>query len=273
MNTFIEKLRQGKPQLGLCVMYPAPGIIERIGSDWDWIWIDGQHGQFGYQDILGMVRACNLIRRPAFVRVPSHERGFIGLMLDSGANGLIVPQVETVSDANSIVAASKFPPLGQRSYGGRRPIDMSGRNYSETAKKEVLIVAQIESPLAIENADSIAAVPGIDALFLGPDDIMMRRGFPMTVSHSKDILEKDMESVINACRKHNKMACMVGVAQEMLSLCTSMGFNMIVAGGDVPFLANSSKQASLAARNMLNNSNMLAQADVIVDSKSTSSPY
>lgn len=251
MSSFIQNMKQGQPQLGLCAMYPASGIVERIGPDWDWIWIDGQHGQLGYQDVLGMVRACNLIQRPAFVRVPGHERGLIGLALDSGADGLIVPQVESVADAKAIVTAAKFPPLGQRSYGGRRPIDLYGRTYSDTANDKVILVAQIESPQAIENAAAIAAVPGIDVLFLGPDDIMMRRGFSMTAPRNKESLGKDMTAIVNACRQYGKLACMVGFGREMLSLCVSMGFQMIVSGGDVAFLANASKQTSQEAHDTI----------------------
>ena len=72
MKTFAELLAEG-PQIGLSHMYPAPGIIERIGPDWDWIWIDAQHGELDYSDVLGSVRACNLIGKPAVVRVPGHE--------------------------------------------------------------------------------------------------------------------------------------------------------------------------------------------------------
>ena len=78
MASFRDVLRTGAPQLGLCVMYPSPGVVERIGPDWDWIWIDGQHGELGHGDVLQLVRACDLIKRPAFVRVAGHEGGRSG---------------------------------------------------------------------------------------------------------------------------------------------------------------------------------------------------
>lgn len=250
-NSFRARLQSGVPQLGLCIMYPSPGVIERIGTDWDWVWIDGQHGELGYSDVLAIVRACDLIGCPSFVRVPGHEFGPIGLALDTGASGLIVPVVDTPEQAQAVVNAAKFPPLGRRSYGARRPIDRQGRTYSDTANEEVLLIAQIESPEAIDNAEAIAAVPGIDALFLGPDDIMLRRGYSMTAPRSKETLGADMEAVASACRKHGKFAVMVGFGAEMLGVCVELGFNMIVSGGDVPFLANGSKQASEEARALL----------------------
>jgi len=251
MPSLRARLRTGTPQLGLCVMYPSPGAVERIGPDWDWVWVDGQHGQLGYQDILALVRACDLVQRPAIVRVPAHEVGPIALALDMGAAGVMVPQVDTAEQAQAVARAAKFPPLGNRSYGGRRPVDLAGRTYSDTANEDTILIAQIESPTAIANAEAIAATPGVDALFLGPDDVMLRRGFSMTTPRSKDTLGKDLEAVASACRKHGKIACTVGFGAEMLTLCVQTGYQLIVAGGDVAFLANASKQAAADARNVL----------------------
>lgn len=250
MPSFRERLR-GTPQLGLCVCYPAPGIIERIGSDWDWLWLDGQHGEMGYREMLDLVRACELIDRPAFVRVPGHEAGPIGLSLDMGATGVIVPCVDTAAQAEAAVRAAKFPPLGNRSYGGRRPIDRGGRAYSHTANDDTLLVVQIESPQAVENADQIAAVPGVDALFLGPDDLFMRRGHPMDTPRSPQALRADLQAVANACRKHGKFGVGIGVGPEMLGMCLELGFQMLVSGADMSFLTSSSTQALQQARTLV----------------------
>ncbi len=251
MTSLRKMLEENRPLLGLSVMYPSPGALERIGGDWDWIWIDGQHGEMGHEQTLGLVRACDLIQRPAVVRVPGHEAGPIGKTLDMGAAAVIVPCVDTPEQARAIVDAAKFPPLGKRSYGGRRPIDFLGRNYSDTANTDTLLIAQIESPQAIENVNAIAATSGVDALFLGPDDLMLRRGHSMTAPKSKETLGKDMDAVASACRKHNKVGVMVGVGEEMLRLCLSMGFRMIVSGSDVGFLAGGSKQTSSEARKVI----------------------
>ncbi|MBN1674161.1 MAG: hypothetical protein JXR37_24140 [Kiritimatiellae bacterium] len=238
----------GVPQLGLCMMYPAPGIIEAIGPDWDWIWIDGQHGELGYGDVLGMVRAANLIERPAIVRVASHDYGAIGRALDTGADGVILPMVDTPKQAEAAVKAAKFPPIGQRSYGGRRPVDLHGRDYTGTANEDTLLIVQIETPEALVNAEAIAAVPGVDALFLGPDDLMLRRGHPMAMPKPKDVLAADMQSVVAACARHGKLAVTVGIGADMFELCLRAGFHLIVAGGDVFFLADGSRCAAAAAR-------------------------
>jgi 4-hydroxy-2-oxoheptanedioate aldolase len=251
MISLRKNLQDGLPQIGICIMYPSAGVIERIGQDWDWIWLDGQHGQLGYGDLLNLVRACDLIQRPAFIRVPGHDFGTIGMALDTGAAGIIVPCVDTAEQAREIVNAAKFPPLGKRSYGGRRPIDRQGRGYYETANEDVCLVVQIESPEAIENVEAIAALPGVDALFLGPDDISLRRGYDLTKPHSIASLGADMEKVAAACKKFNKLGFIVAANNEILRLSSELGFRMLVTGGDVPFLANSSKQRSDESRNAL----------------------
>lgn len=232
------------PLFGVCICYPSPGVIERIGPDWDWIWIDGQHGELGYQDILGLVRACDLIRRPAFVRVGAHDYGEIGKVLDLGAAGVIVPCVDTAEQAKQLVFAAKFPPLGGRSYGSRRLIDLYGRLFVEKANVETLLVVQIETPLAISNVEEIAAVPGVDALFLGPDDVMLRRGFAMTTPRSPETLGDDMRAVVSACRRQGKKAVAVGASSEMAAFALHLGFDLIVGGADVGFLAVGSANAA-----------------------------
>jgi 4-hydroxy-2-oxoheptanedioate aldolase len=273
MKSLKEQLTSGAPQLGLCIMYPSPGVVERIGGEWDWVWIDGQHGELGYDDILGLVRACDLVGTPAMVRVPGHEAGPIGKVLDTGAAGVIVPCVDTPEQAQAIVKAAKFPPLGNRSYGGRRPIDLHGRAFSATANDDTLLVVQIESPEAVKNADAIASVPGVDALFLGPDDIMLRRGYAMDQPRSRETLMPDMEAVATACQRHGKYATMVGFNAEMLQLCLELRYNLIAAGGDVAFLANSSRQAVDTARAHLREFASGQAATAPAEGGSTSSPY
>jgi 4-hydroxy-2-oxoheptanedioate aldolase len=236
-------------QFGFTSMYPAPGIIERVGPEWDWIWIDGQHGEIGgYTEILSMVRACNLIGKPAFVRVPSHELGWISMAQDMNADGVIVPQVESVEEAKAVVQRAKFPPVGNRSYGGRRPIDFLGRNYSNTANTDKKLICQIESEEALQAAEHIAALPGVDGLFLGPDDMMLRKGHPMDQPRSKEVMADCIGRMVRACEKHGKIPFTVAVGDDNIAMCVSLGVKYIVSGGDVPFLVNGSKDTIARAR-------------------------
>lgn len=248
MQDFMSALAAGVPQIGLSVAYPSPGAVERIGPDWDWMWIDGQHGQLGYSDVQSIIRACDLIQKASIVRVPGQDFGVIGMTLDAGATGLIVPCVDTPEQARAVVDAAKFPPIGKRSYGSRRLIDRLGRAYSNEANQRTLLVVQIESPQALENVDAIAAVPGVDALFFGPDDTLLRRGIAMDIPRTPQMLRQYMDPVVAACKKHRKYNVMIGVGKEMIAWCVSMGANMIVGGADVAFLVSASKTAAAELR-------------------------
>lgn len=248
MSNFLKRLGAGETQIGLCNMYGVPEILERIGSEWDFVWIDGQHGQLDYKDILAQVRACELAGTASLVRVPWLEAGAIGMALDTNASGVIVPCVDSVEEAKLAVAAAKFPPLGRRSFGGRRIIDMQGRGYSDTANKEQLLIVQIESPAAIEAASDIAAVDGVDVLMVGPDDISLRRGRSMTAPREVKTLAADVKAIADAALKHGKLAMGVGFGQEMFKLHLDCGCQLIVSGGDVPFVVSGSQTASAEAR-------------------------
>lgn len=239
--------------LGFCSSYPAPGIIERVGGDWDWIWLDGQHGQLvGYDTMLSMVRACNFIKVPAFLRVPGNDPVWIALGLDMNADGIIVPQVDTVEDALKAVRAGKFPPLGNRSYGARRVIDVLGRGFSDDANTRTRIICQIESTEAVENAAAIAAIDGVDGLFFGPDDWALRQGISMTAARDNSVLLQAVTTVADACRAAGKDCFAPGLGAEGTAMMASAGVNYIVAGSDVPFLALSSQNASAVSRDAAN---------------------
>jgi 4-hydroxy-2-oxoheptanedioate aldolase len=239
------------PQLGLLYSYPAPGIIERIARDWDWVWIDGQHGQLDYSDILSAVRACNAADRPAVVRVPDHNYGAIGKILDTAPDGIMVPLVETAELARDVVQAVKFPPVGNRSYGARRVIDLHGRRYDNGHDNPVLI-AQIETRKSVDNLDEIAAVEGIDALFIGLDDMAIRDGTDMS-QIDLDVYDSMLEKLTEATKEKHLIAGGVFTSASRLSKAGRLGFSLICVCGDVGLLAGASAKLSEKFRNHLQN--------------------
>ncbi len=246
-RSFQNALREG-PQLGFCSMYPAPGIIERIGQDWDWCWIDCQHGEWGLDDAIDAARACNLVGIFSLVRVPGPEAGIIGKILDTACDAVMVPMIDSAEQAEQVVQAARFAPRGKRSYGGRRPIDLYGRAYSQAESPQPLVVCQIESPVAVERVDEIAAVNGVDALFFGPDDMALARGMPMDQPRPEGCFDTEMRAVAEAARRHGKIAAGVFMAPDDAKQAVEWGYRLIVCVVDVPLLANNSMNAAKTFR-------------------------
>ena len=233
-NRLAQNLREGKTVLGLCHMYEAPGIVEGMCTGWDFVWIDGQHGQFTYDRVIHAQRAAEAVGVETLLRVPSHEAGRLGLFADMAPSAIMAPMVNTVAEARAIVQAVRFAPLGSRSYGGRRVIDLFGRDYP--TESELLVVAQIETPEAVENAEALSAVEGIDALFFGADDMRIALGLSISAPVGENPLREAMEKTARAARTAGKWAGCVAGTPETVRMAVAMGYRMIVGGGDIGFL-------------------------------------
>ena len=234
--------------LGLVVMYPAPGIVECIGADWDWIWLDGQHGQLDESTWLPMVRAADIVNRPAIIRVPELSYGKIGRALDTGAAGIIVPMINTRHQAEAAVEAARFPPGVCRSFGGRRPIDMRGRNYASDANEDILLALQIETYKGLENVEDIASTPGVDALIFGPDDMAMQNGINMKDARSVDFLGEELKRVSKVTEKAGILAGTTTGSAERLRFVASLGYRMCTGCGDKSLLVSGSESGSAAMK-------------------------
>ena len=234
-----KALEDGKVLLGLQNNYPSAAIIETIGALWDFVWIDGQHGQFSYDNALASVRMADLVGVDSLLRVPGQEYGVIGLHADMFPSALMVPMVNCAEDAAAVVDASRFPPLGNRSYGGRRPIDVVGRNYYQD--HEPLLVVQIETPEAVGNVVDIAATEGVDAVFLGTDDLKIQMGLSVDtpILESEAILDA-LAQVARAAKDTGKAAGCVAPHPDLFKRCVGLGYQLVVAGSDRVFLGDAS---------------------------------
>ncbi len=171
--TFVEKLRGSKPLLGTIVSLPSPELSELLSlTGFDWLFIDMEHGALSIRDAQRMLQAvkndCN-----AIIRVAENNAILIKQALDIGADGLIIPLVNTADDARRAVAAARYPPVGERSVGIGRAhhYGLHFADYIEQANQSIAIIIQIEHQEAIHNLDEILAVSGIDGVFIGPYDL------------------------------------------------------------------------------------------------------
>ncbi|MFA5689234.1 MAG: aldolase/citrate lyase family protein [Kiritimatiellales bacterium] len=255
-----KKTLKEKPLLGFGSMYSSPGIIERIGQHWDWCWIDMQHGEWGMHDTIQAIRACNLIGIYALVRVPGHSRDAIGKILDAGCHAIMIPMIESREEAEAVVAAARFAPMGQRSYGGRRPIDLYGRAYACSGRTQPMVVCQIETPAGFEQVDAIASTDGVDALFFGPDDMALSRNMPMDQPRSENHFDCEIAAVGAAAQKYGKIAGGIFVTPERIKKGIELGYHMLVSSGDSALLAGNSLSVSQTCRKALTDGSFAGSA-------------
>ena len=240
-NNLITKLEAGKIVFGLGNMYPAPGIIVGMCPGWDFVWVDGQHGQYSYDSILHSCLAAASVGVDVLLRVPSGDCSTMGNYLDLATSAVMIPMVNTAEQGRDIVELTKFPPLGSRSFGGRRIVDLEGRDYYKNNR--TLIVAQVETEESVENIDEIIDIDGIDLLFFGPDDMKVQMGLPIDTPVLKnEKLYSAMEKTARAAEKAKKYCgCIVGNPEDF-AVVKDMGYRLIVTGGDSKFLKNESKR-------------------------------
>jgi 4-hydroxy-2-oxoheptanedioate aldolase len=236
------RLRNGEALLGLANCYPAEGILETIGRGWDFVWIDGQHGQFSWENALRGVQVASGLGLESVLRVPTHDAGLLGLYADTAAAALMIPMVDTAAMAAEIVHALRFPPLGSRSFGGRRVIDVHGRDYHRS--REPLVVAQIESASGLKHVEAIAAVEGVDVLFFGADDMKLHLGISMdTPLRESEELLAAQQAMAQAAQAAGKWSGCVAIDPRDLKIALEQGCRLIAAGADVRFLRVGSQQA------------------------------
>jgi 2-dehydro-3-deoxyglucarate aldolase/4-hydroxy-2-oxoheptanedioate aldolase len=167
------QLRRGEPLIGSLVTIPSLDVAEimaRIG--FDYLWIETEHAPMGFVDAQALIQAVGG-RCPCLVRIPDKREVWVKKALDIGCDGIVVPQIRSAAEARQIVQWSLYPPDGQRSVGVSRAhgYGMTFGEYVDTVNDELVIVIQAEHVEAVENIESIAAVPGIDAVLIGPFDL------------------------------------------------------------------------------------------------------
>src|SRR5579872_3117821 len=177
---FKNQLREGSPKMGLFVNSHSPTIAEQLAhSGYDWLLVDTQHGPMGNEKLSAMLAAVASGGAKSMVRVAGyHDRGGIQQALDMGADGVLVPYINTAEEARQAVSCCLYPTAGTRSvYFPQRSTNKAGLlGYVGNANKNIMVALQVETASCIENMEEIAAVPGVDILFLGQNDLCMSMG-------------------------------------------------------------------------------------------------
>jgi 4-hydroxy-2-oxoheptanedioate aldolase len=177
---FKKQLREGRPKFGLFLNSHSPTVAEQLAhSGYDWLLVDTQHGPMDHERLSAMLCAIGSGGAKSMVRVEGyHDRGGIQQSLDLGADGVLVPYINTAEEARQAVSCARYPTAGTRSvYFPQRATNKAGLlGYVPNANANVIVALQVETASCIENIAEIAAVPGVDILFLGQNDLCMSMG-------------------------------------------------------------------------------------------------
>jgi 2-keto-3-deoxy-L-rhamnonate aldolase RhmA len=183
------------------------------------------------------VRVARAVQVPLLVRTWTHDGGTIQRILDTGADGLIVPMVDTPEQAAEIVSHCYFPPLGRRSSGGPSPAggwgDRDWLSDVEEWNQRITLILMIETPQAVQNTEAIARVAGVDGLIIGAMDLSLRLDRPAVGSTPHDRVRPEMEHVVRVCRQTGKAAGVIALTPEAMTARIQEGYRLISAGADV----------------------------------------
>ena len=247
---FAARVRNRETVVGYWVVLDAPAMAERLARlGWDYVSLDAQHGLFGYSGMLAALTAIDAGGRSVgMVRVAANDATPIGRALDAGAAGVIVPLVNSAEDAARAVSASRYPPVGIRSYGPMRSMLRIGPTPTE-ADASVVVLAMIETPEGLENVEAIAATPGLDGLYIGPSDLTLAVGGKTSTDPAvADAFEAALVRIRRACEDNGIAAGLHTRSGEEAAKRISEGFTLLSVAGDATHLEAVAKSHLDAAR-------------------------
>lgn len=229
-----QQLKQAAAEgvaLGAWMFLREPLLSETASkAGYDYVGIDLQHGVGGFEHLDPHLQGIGLGGATPIVRVPWNEPWMIGRALDAGALGVIVPMVNTPEEAARAVAACRYAPAGERSIG---PIGAMTRHssYFRSANEDVMCIVMIETKQAVERIDEILAVPGIDAVYVGPADLSLTLGLPPAADQQDQRFHDALARVVAACERHGVIPG-IHASSALAAARREAGFRMITVAFD-----------------------------------------
>jgi 4-hydroxy-2-oxoheptanedioate aldolase len=238
---FKKQLRAGTPKLGLFVNSHSPTVAEQLAhSGYDWLLVDSQHGPMGYEKLSAMLAGISNGGAKSIVRVGGYgDRPGIQQSLDLGADGVLVPYINNADEARQAVSCARYPTTGTRSvYFPQRSMNKEGLlGYAGGANSNVIVALQVETADCIKNIDEIAAVPGVDLLFLGQNDLCMSMGlyekYEFPHMYTSPEIGAATEKLVAAARKNNVILGLFLFGTSRVGEFLDKGFPFISIGNDL----------------------------------------
>ncbi|WP_323174633.1 aldolase/citrate lyase family protein [Natrialba sp. PRR66] len=239
-NHALAELKRGNSVVGAWILSQSARTAEVLSrTDIDWIGIDTEHAPYSPKHVERLIRAIEPNATP-IVRLPSIDEATSGAAkhaLDSGAQGVIVPSVQTPTDAQAVVRSTYFPPVGERGVAGTTRANGYGENfegYVNDAGTETLVAIQIESPPAVEAVREILAVDGIDVAFIGENDLSAALGYPGETDHPE--VRNAVERVLDAAIENDVFPGIAGRTPAIQAERMDRGFRFFLLGADLSFM-------------------------------------
>jgi len=244
LNEVKKKLSRGSPVIGTFVGLQSPNVAELMGhAGFEYVVIESEHNALDSADIEHMMMAIGNTGAVPVVRIPSSDKVYIQRALDTGAQGIVVPSVTNAEEAGSIVAATKFPPNGTRSWGPLRASKYTFDNveYFHESDENILVILIIETRGALDNLEEIASVPGVDVLFLGPWDMCLSLGLnPLDQPHKE--IDSVMKNIIKVSDKNTTVAGGGASTPDDIASMIDSGAKFISYGPDYSLLSRAAKE-------------------------------
>jgi 2-keto-3-deoxy-L-rhamnonate aldolase RhmA len=240
-NDFRARLKRGERLLGTMITLASPSAAEVLaGVGFDWFFIDGEHGPLETRELLAILQAVSH-RAACIVRVPAADEVAIKKVLDLGAHGIIVPQVNSAEQAAAAVRFARYAPEGTRGVGLARAHGYGQRfaEYLESANREIAVIVQAEHAAAVDDIESIVAVAGVDAVLLGPYDLSASLGTMGKVNDPAVVAA--IRRVTDACKAARMPLGIFGVTAAAVKPYVAEGYSLIVAGVDTTLLGGAAR--------------------------------
>jgi len=237
-NAFKRALREGASQIGLWSSLSSHYTVEVIaGAGYDWILLDMEHSPNDLESLLAQLQAAAPYPTHPVVRVPWNDMVTIKRVLDAGALSLLIPYVQNAEEAKAAVANTRYPPAGVRGVAGTTRATRFGRvkDYAKRAHEEICVLVQLETKPALDEIEKVAAVEGVDGIFIGPADLHASMGYPGETANAAvlPLIEDSIRRIRKAGKAPGYLSPVEADAKRMLAA----GAQFVAVGSDVGLLA------------------------------------
>ena len=237
-NAFKRALTAGKPQIGLWSSLSSSYTVEVIaGAGFDWLLLDMEHSPNDLESLLAQLQAAAPYASHPVVRVPWNDMVTIKRVLDAGAQSLLVPYVQNAAEAKAAVANTRYPPAGVRGVAGTTRATRFGRikDYAKRAHEELCVLVQLETKPALDEIEKVAAIDGVDGIFIGPADLHASMGYAGETANAAvmPLIEDAMRRIRRAGKAPGYLSPVEADAKRMLGA----GAQFVAVGADVGLLA------------------------------------